>query len=270
MRQSVGRFSGVEFRRMGQFNRPGRYPLHWLDNGEATASSVVGCLVHRSYQRGIVTVGSRRVRICGNVVVKPYGHGYIVEAEDDSPHAGDDQPRVAAACRALRRPGHAQLLRAPPAAVLDRSAGPALDAALARQRRQPHSETATHVVVANVECDAHQLRVRPPGFTLTSTSTLHGKQSGEALVMSTFAGSGRRTRAMKPFWETNAFWFVGIADKPRCPGVPYRDDRAGVGPVGLAPSRRAGHPARWLSADRRSARTEPGPTRLRIIPPREE
>ncbi len=85
IRQSVGRFSGVEFRRMGQFNRPGRYPLHWHNNGEAAASSVVGCLVHQSYQRGIVTVGSRRVRISGNVVVKPYGHGYIVESEDNSP-----------------------------------------------------------------------------------------------------------------------------------------------------------------------------------------
>jgi hypothetical protein len=83
--QSVGRFSGVEFRRMGQFNRPGRYPLHWHDNGDAAASCVVGCLVHQSYQRGIVTVGSRHVRISGNVVVKPYGHGYIVESEDNSP-----------------------------------------------------------------------------------------------------------------------------------------------------------------------------------------
>jgi hypothetical protein len=85
VRRSIGRFSGVEFRRMGQFNRPGRYPLHWHNNGDAADSFVVGCLVHRSYQRGIVTVGSRRVRISGNVVVKPYGHGYIVEAEDDSP-----------------------------------------------------------------------------------------------------------------------------------------------------------------------------------------
>jgi hypothetical protein len=85
VRHSVGRFSGVEFRRMGQFNRPGRYPLHWHNNGDAAGSSVVGCLVHQSYQRGIVTVGSRRVRISGNVVVKPYGHGYIVESEDHSP-----------------------------------------------------------------------------------------------------------------------------------------------------------------------------------------
>ena len=84
-RHSIGRFSGVEFRRMGQFNRPGRYPLHWHDNGDAQDSSVIGCLIHQSYQRGIVTVGSRHVRISGNVVIKPYGHGYIVESEDNSP-----------------------------------------------------------------------------------------------------------------------------------------------------------------------------------------
>lgn len=84
-RHSIGRFSGVEFRRMGQFNRPGRYPLHWHNNGDAADSSVVGCLIHQSYQRGIVTVGSRHVRISGNVVMKPFGHGYIVESEDNSP-----------------------------------------------------------------------------------------------------------------------------------------------------------------------------------------
>ena len=84
-RHAIGRFSGVEFRRMGQFNRPGRYPLHWHDNGDAAESSVIGCLIHQSYQRGIVTVGSRHVRISGNVVMKPFGHGYIVESEDNSP-----------------------------------------------------------------------------------------------------------------------------------------------------------------------------------------
>jgi hypothetical protein len=84
-RHSIGRFSGVEFRRMGQLNRPGRYPLHWHNNGDAASSHVVGCLVHQSYQRGIVTVGSRHVRISGNVVIKPYGHGYIVESDDNSP-----------------------------------------------------------------------------------------------------------------------------------------------------------------------------------------
>jgi hypothetical protein len=84
-RRAIGRFSGVEFRRMGQFNRPGRYPLHWHNNGDAAESFVSGCLVHGSYQRGIVTVGSRHVRINGNVVLKPFGHGYIVESEDNCP-----------------------------------------------------------------------------------------------------------------------------------------------------------------------------------------
>jgi hypothetical protein len=84
-RRAIGRFSGVGFRRMGQFNRPGRYPLHWHNNGDAAESSVTGCLVQDSYQRGIVSVGSRHVRISGNVVLKPYGHGFIVENEDHSP-----------------------------------------------------------------------------------------------------------------------------------------------------------------------------------------
>jgi hypothetical protein len=83
-RRAIGRFSGVEFRRMGQLNRVGRYPLHWQNNGDAAESCVSGCLVQQSYQRGIVTVGSRHVRINGNVVLKPYGHGYIVESEDNS------------------------------------------------------------------------------------------------------------------------------------------------------------------------------------------
>lgn len=81
---SIGRFSGVEFRRMGQFDRPGRYPLHWHNIGDAAQSAVDGCLIHDSYQRGIVTAGSRNVHISGNVVVRPYGHGFIVEAEDNS------------------------------------------------------------------------------------------------------------------------------------------------------------------------------------------
>ncbi|HTN50476.1 MAG TPA: G8 domain-containing protein [Burkholderiaceae bacterium] len=107
-RRAIGRFSGIEFRRMGQFNRPGRYPLHWHNNGDAAESCVSGCLVQDSYQRGIVTVGSRHVRISGNVVMKPYGHGYIVESEDNSPQLVTTnlavRPRVARfADTAMRR-----------------------------------------------------------------------------------------------------------------------------------------------------------------------
>lgn len=127
-RCATARFSGVELRRMGQFNRPGRYPLHWHDNGDAADSAVVGCLIHDSYQRGIVAVGSRHLRISDNVVLKPYGHGYIVEREDHSPQLVTSniavRPRVARfADSAMRgycehRPRAFWIVRSGPAAAV--------------------------------------------------------------------------------------------------------------------------------------------------------
>jgi hypothetical protein len=80
---SVARFSGVEFRRMGQFNRPGRFPLHWSANGASEQSALVNCVVHQSYQRGVVVSGSPGVRLQGNVVYRPLGHGFIVDQADE-------------------------------------------------------------------------------------------------------------------------------------------------------------------------------------------
>lgn len=81
-RASKAHFAGVEFRRVGQFNQPGRYPLHWRDNGGSASSAVLDCVVHRSYQRGVVLLGSHGVRLQGNVVYRPLGHGYIVDRAD--------------------------------------------------------------------------------------------------------------------------------------------------------------------------------------------
>jgi hypothetical protein len=80
---SAARFFGVEFRRMGQFNRPGRYPLHWNDNGASESSALVNSVVHQSYQRGVVVAGSTGVRLHGNVVYRPLGHGFIVDQADE-------------------------------------------------------------------------------------------------------------------------------------------------------------------------------------------
>jgi hypothetical protein len=80
---STARFIGVEFRRMGQFNRPGRFPLHWNGNGASDQSAVVNCVVHQSYQRGVVVAGSAGVRVQGNVVYRPLGHGFIVDHADE-------------------------------------------------------------------------------------------------------------------------------------------------------------------------------------------
>lgn len=77
------RFTGVEFRRMGQFNRPGRFPVYWHGNGASEQSAIVNCVIHRSYQRGVVVAGSAGVRIQGNVVYRPLGHGFIVDHPDD-------------------------------------------------------------------------------------------------------------------------------------------------------------------------------------------
>ncbi len=82
-RHAVGRFSGVEFRRVGQFNMPGRYPLHWLANGESADNALLDCSVHDSYQRGVVVTNTHGVRMQGNVVYRPLGHGFVVEHADD-------------------------------------------------------------------------------------------------------------------------------------------------------------------------------------------
>jgi hypothetical protein len=83
-RGSVGSFTGVEFRRMGQFNRSGRYPLYWHANGDVPGNQMVDCVVHSSFQRGVVVAETRGVKIHGNVVHKPLGHGFIVDQADQA------------------------------------------------------------------------------------------------------------------------------------------------------------------------------------------
>ena len=68
---------------MGQFNRPGRFPLYWNGNGASEQSGLVNCVVHQSYQRGVVVAGSPGLRVTGNVVYRPLGHGFIVDHADD-------------------------------------------------------------------------------------------------------------------------------------------------------------------------------------------
>jgi hypothetical protein len=83
-RGSVGSFTGVEFRRMGQFNRSARYPLYWHANGDVPGNQMVDCVVHSSFQRGVVVSETRGVKIHGNVVHKPLGHGFIVDQADQA------------------------------------------------------------------------------------------------------------------------------------------------------------------------------------------
>lgn len=84
VRGSRGCFVGVEFRGVGQLDRPGRYPAHWCDNQLARGSMLVDCVIHQSFQRGVVISGTRGVQLQGNVVYKPLGHGFIVEHSEDA------------------------------------------------------------------------------------------------------------------------------------------------------------------------------------------
>ncbi len=83
-RSSIGRFRGVEFRRVGQFGRRDRFPLHWSANGDSGASCAIDCLIRHSFQRGVVVAGSPHVRLAGNVVYKPYGHAFVIEHAEDA------------------------------------------------------------------------------------------------------------------------------------------------------------------------------------------
>lgn len=98
-RVAVGRFQGVEFRRMGQFNVLGRYPLHWHDDGDAGDSMLVDSVVRDSFQRGVVIIGTRGVKLRGNAVYQPCGHGFILDASDAG---GSDGAPVARSNLAVR------------------------------------------------------------------------------------------------------------------------------------------------------------------------
>ncbi len=77
--RSSAKIRGVEFRRLGQFNRLGRYPFHWHQNGGSNGDFIENSAVHTSLQRGIVVHGTDGVLVKNNVVYKTPGHSYVIE-----------------------------------------------------------------------------------------------------------------------------------------------------------------------------------------------
>jgi hypothetical protein len=70
----------VTFRRMGQLNVTGRYPMHFHLMGSAAQGSYVrGAAIDGSIQRGIVLHGVSGVELSGNVVYNTVGHNVVVE-----------------------------------------------------------------------------------------------------------------------------------------------------------------------------------------------
>ncbi len=83
-----GYVEGVEFFRMGQFGRQGRYPLHWHLTGQRYDNYSRFNSVHNSFHRGMVIHGTDGVTLEGNVIYNIRSHGYVI-AED-----GDEEDNV--------------------------------------------------------------------------------------------------------------------------------------------------------------------------------
>ncbi len=77
--RSSAKIQGVEFQRMGQFDRLGRYPIHWHRNGDSTGDFLKGSSIHNSLQRGVVVHETDKLLVQNNVVYNTVGHNYVVE-----------------------------------------------------------------------------------------------------------------------------------------------------------------------------------------------
>ena len=76
---------GVEFRRMGQLGRQGKYPCHWHLSGDQYDNYARRNAVRDSYHRAFVIHGTNGVQLDGNVAYNINSHAFVV-AED-----GDEQ-----------------------------------------------------------------------------------------------------------------------------------------------------------------------------------
>ena len=77
--RSSAKVQGVEFRRMGQFDRLGRYPFHWHQNGDSSGDFVRASSFHANLQRGVVVHGTDNATVEANVVYASTGHSYGIE-----------------------------------------------------------------------------------------------------------------------------------------------------------------------------------------------
>ncbi|MCA8950782.1 MAG: G8 domain-containing protein [Planctomycetes bacterium] len=76
----TGRFSHVQFRRMGQRKILGRYPLHWHMQLAAGAGQYArGCSVWESFNRALTIHGTDFVAAEDNVLFDHFGHGLFLE-----------------------------------------------------------------------------------------------------------------------------------------------------------------------------------------------
>lgn len=70
---------GVQFDRMGQTGRLGRYPVHWHIAGDRTGDVLRGSSITNSNNRGVTVHNTHNLLIEGNVLHDVHGHGFFME-----------------------------------------------------------------------------------------------------------------------------------------------------------------------------------------------
>ena len=74
-----GYFDNVEFHRMGQAGRPGRYPVHFHLSGDRTGNFVQNSSIHQSFSRCAVIHQTHNVKLERNSCYDHFGHGFFLE-----------------------------------------------------------------------------------------------------------------------------------------------------------------------------------------------
>jgi G8 domain len=78
-KNSNARIQGVQFTRMGQFNRLGRYPMHWHHVRNAQTGYFKNNSISDTFQRGLIVHATDNLLIEKNVVFNTQGHSYGLE-----------------------------------------------------------------------------------------------------------------------------------------------------------------------------------------------
>jgi hypothetical protein len=77
--RSNARMQGVQFTRMGQFNRLGRYPMHWHHVRDASGGFFRNNSISHTIQRGVFVHATDNLRVERNVVYRTKGHSFGLE-----------------------------------------------------------------------------------------------------------------------------------------------------------------------------------------------
>ncbi|WP_111640787.1 G8 domain-containing protein [Marinimicrobium alkaliphilum] len=74
----------VEFNRVGQMGKIGKYPFHWHLMGDVSGQFIRNSSIHDSYHRCLTIHGTHHARVEGNTCYDHYGHGYFMELGNET------------------------------------------------------------------------------------------------------------------------------------------------------------------------------------------